>query len=130
MKNKLFIFVSIILVLIIVILGIQCTLKNNYIIAREEYDKNSDVFVTITILYVFKNDKCVNELVSMKFEDIDGFKIMYDSIVIAESDKEVEITQNSEEELILQYRTKRHKNNTMQDIKENLKNTKWQIIEF
>lgn len=66
----------------------------------------------------------------MKFEDIDGFKLMYDSIVTAESDKEVEITQNSEEELILQYRRKRHKNNTMQDIKENLKNTKWQIIEF
>lgn len=116
--------------LIIIIFGIQCKAKNNYIIAREEYDENSDVFVTTTTLYVFKNNKCVNEIVSMQFADENNFKLMYDTMSTAEKDKEIEITKSSKEKLILQYKTKRHKNNTIQNIKENFKNTKWQIIEL
>lgn len=130
MKNKIYIFSIIILVVIICILSFFIyTMQNSYsyIIARQDYKEieNSENSAVSTVLYVFKNNKCILQSATMTFDDDKSYNDTYQSLLEANTD----FNNISPENRMLQFKLYDFLDCDKNEIKDFLKNY-WTIIEI
>ena len=130
MKNKIYIFSIIILVVIICILSFLIyTMQNSYsyIIARQDYKEieNSENSAVSTVLYVFKNNKCILQSATMTFDDDKSYNDTYQSLLEANTD----FNNISPENRMLQFKLFDSLECDKNEIKDFLKNN-WTIIEI